>query len=722
MYRTLRTRVLGGSTFAALTLLAMGSAYAADTATVPGNVSGWVGNAQRVGTAAPNGRTVIVLHMALRNPERLQQLVADISTPSSPNYGKYLTLAGLRNRFAPDPADAAAAAALLTNAGMKNVTIGPAGAYVSAEASVAQISATFNVTQDLYAYAGRTVRANSQLPSIPASLAGKVLAIEGLDESNARHPNHVSVVEGERRAPLAGRTDDTPTVTPPPVAANLPSPYCDTFAGDLEATLSTAPSPYPATLPWLLCGYTPQQVRQAYGLNQVSATGAGVTVAIVDAYASPTLMADGNAYARNHKLPKLTASNFSEIIPQGIYSVPPAEVTTAYGWWGEESLDLAAVHGSAPGANIVYIGASDSGSSLTAALTNAIYNRAADIITNSYSFNGDIDPAGTAAQDQTFMVAAATGITLLFSSGDDGDLSQINGIATGSYESDSAYVTAVGGTSLFLRNAGGGKGEWGWGNYRDYLGAATVNSGTSITTSGLVTTTAVGETFPAFTFYSGSGGGLSLVSPQPSYQAGIVPVALATTLHTANGSAFTITKKRVAPDVSMVADPYTGYLYGETMTIAGNSVSDAGCTAVTSTTEYCEESIGGTSLASPLMAGTLAVVDQVRLAAGKPLLGFANPYFYAGKIGTTLKASGINDVNAPTKPTALLRGYANDLTRVRVVTINSVPFDIATTPYTLQLCGSKICEGLDDVFNNTTTGYDNVTGLGVPYAPYLVTQ
>ncbi len=727
MYRTLKARVLGSSTLAALTLLAVASAWpvagrAADTATIPGNVGGWVGKAQRVGTAAADGRVTIVLHMALRNPDRLAQFVADVSKPDSPDYGKYLTLAGFRSRFAPDPADAAAAAALLNSAGMKNVTVGPAGAYVSAEASVAQVAATFGVTQDLYLYRGRTVRANNELPSIPAALAGKVLAIEGLDASNARHPNHVSVLEGERRAPQGVVAEETATVTPPPVAAALPSPYCDTYAGDLEATLSTAPTPYAATLPWLLCGYTPQQVRQAYGLNRVPATGSGVTVAIVDAYASPTLMADGNAYAKNHKLPKLTASNFSEIIPEGIYDVPAADVGTAYGWWGEESLDLAAVHGSAPGANIVYVGASDSGSSLTVALTNAIYNRAADIITNSYSYNGDIDPADTAAQDQTFMVAASTGITLLFSSGDDGDLSQINGIATGSYESDSAYVTGVGGTSLFLRNSGGGKGEWGWGNYRDYLGAATVNSGTSITTSGLETTTAFGETFADFAFYAGSGGGLSLVSPQPSYQAGIVPDALATTLYTANGSAFTIAKERVAPDVSMVADPYTGYLYGETFTTAGNAVSDSGCTAVTATTEYCENSIGGTSLASPLMAGTLAVVDQVRLAAGKPLLGFANPFFYAGKIGTTLQASGINDVKAPTSPTALLRGYANNLTRVRVVTINSVPFDIATTPYALQLCGSKICEGLDDVFNNTMAGYDNVTGLGVPYVPNLVTQ
>jgi hypothetical protein len=122
------------------------------------------------------------------------------------------------------------------------------------------------------------------------------------------------------------------------------------------------------------------------------------------------------------------------------------------------------------------------------------------------------------------------------------------------------------------------------------------------------------------------------------------------------------------------------------------------------------------------MAGMLAVVTQARLAAGKPLIGFANPWLYSGKIGTTLTASGINDVQAPAHPVALLRGYVNDLTRVRVVTVNSVPLNIETSPYARVICGAKICEGINDVFNNTTKGYDDVTGLGVPYAPVLVTQ
>jgi subtilase family serine protease len=709
-------------------IAAAGPLRAAQTATVEGNVAPWVATAAKLGAVPESKQVRIAVHMTLRDMAGLKTLVAAVSSPRSASYGKYLTPAEFQARFAPDAADVAATEAFLKQAGMHNVTVGPAGAYVTAIATVGQLKQTFGISQTFYSYRGRTVRANAELPSIPAALHGKITSIEGLDESNLHHPKHISVTQGALRPPAAAVTADAqaattaPAVTPPPVSANLPSPYCDTYFGDLEAKLSTKPAPYGGTLPWLNCGYTPQQIQAAYGLNKVNMKGAGVTVAIVDAFASPTLMADGNAYAKNHNLPALTAANFSQVIPEGIYNVPVGEVANAYGWWGEESLDLAAVHGSAPGAKIVYIGATDNGTSLGVALTNAIYNRQADIITNSYSYNGDVDPATTAAGNADFMVAAATGITLLFSSGDDGDLSQINGLATSAFESDSPYVTGVGGTSLAIYGVSGRKGEWGWGNYRAYLADATVNSGTSITTSGLTPTTAFGYNFPAFSFYSGAGGGISLISPQPSYQAGIVPNALATTLNDASGNTFQITKKRVSPDVSMDADPYTGYLIGETFTIAGDPVSDAGCTKLTSTTEYCELGYGGTSLASPLMAGMLAVVDQARLAAGKPLLGFANPFFYEAKIGTTLTSAGINDVQAPAHPVAVLRGYANNLTRVRVVTINSVPFNLQTTPYGLAICGTSICEGINDIFNYTTVGYDDVTGLGVPYAPALINQ
>ena len=715
------------------TLLVPG-ARAADTATVAGNVARWVGQARAVGEAPATQRVAIVVHMRLQHVDDLKQLADAVSAPGSASYGHAISAQTFAQTFAPAAADVAAVQSLLAGAGMSDISVGAAGATVSATATVAQIRATFQVTQTLYATGATTMRANAQAPTLPAALAGKVVYIEGLDDTTfLKQPQHVSATAGPLVAPAASAnaTDDAQVakvkavVTPPPVAAALPSPFCDTYYGDLKATLSTRPAPYDKTMPWLVCGYTPQQIQAAYGFDKVKYDGTGVTIAIIDAYASPTLAADGNRYAANHGLPPLTSANFTQIIPKGIYDLPAADVTNAYGWWGEESLDLAAVHGSAPGASIVYVGASDNGTALTVALLNTIYNRQADIITNSYGNNGEsVSAADVAMEDQAFMAAAAMGITLLFSSGDSGDLSQLNGVATGSWEATSPYVTGVGGTSLGVKNAAGAKVEYGWGTYRDYLAGTTVNGGTSITTSGLTQETVLGVAQNAFAFYSGSGGGISLIEPQPGYQAGVVPAALATTLNEASGNTVTIAAQRVSPDVAMVGDPYTGYLYGETFTIAGTPYSDSGCTAISASTEYCEGAIGGTSLSSPLMAGAIAVMDQSRLARGKSLVGFANPLFYSTTIGTaaSLKGAALNQVVPPAAPVSVLRGYATDLTRVRVITINSVPALVEAAPFPLQVCGLPICQGLDDVFNVVTPGYNDVTGLGVPYLPQLIKQ
>ncbi len=721
------------------TLLAPG-ASAAGTAKVSGNVAQWVGQAAATGEAPAAQSVAIVVHMRLQHADDLKQVADEVSRPGSASYGHYLSAASFKASFAPAAADVAAVQAMLADAGMSNISVGAAGATVSATATVAQLRTTFHVTQQLYKAGATTMRANAEEPTIPAALAGKVIYIEGLDDTTfLKQPQHVSATAGALVAPAGASASSAassaigsdkaaaaqPAVTPPPVAASLPSPFCDTYYGDLKATLSTKPGPYAKTMPWLVCGYTPQQIQAAYGFDKVKLDGTGVTVAIIDAYASPTLMADGNRYAANHGLPPLTSDNFTQIIPKGIYNLSGAEATNAYGWWGEESLDLAAVHGSAPGASIVYVGARDNGTALTVALLNTIYNQQADIITNSYGNNGEsVSAADVAMEDQAFMAAAAMGITVLFSSGDSGDLSQINGIATGSWEATSPYVTGVGGTSLAVTNAAGKKAEYGWGTYRADLAGTKVKSGTSITTTGLTQTTVAGVTYDAFAFYSGSGGGISVIEPQPDYQVPVVPAALATTLNQGNGYSVPLAPRRVTPDVSMVADPYTGYLYGETYTIAGDPGSDSGCTAISDTTEYCEGAIGGTSLSSPLMAGAVAVMNQARLARGKAVVGFANPLFYSTRIGTaaSLKGAALNQIVPPATPVSLLRGYASDLTRVRVVTVNSVPTLAETTPFPLLVCSLPVCEGLDDVFNVVTPGYNDVTGLGVPYLPALVKE
>jgi hypothetical protein len=59
-----------------------------------------------------------------------------------------------------------------------------------------------------------------------------------------------------------------------------------------------------------------------------------------------------------------------------------------------------------------------------------------------------------------------------------------------------------------------------------------------------------------------------------------------------------------------------------------------------------------------------------------------------------------------------------------------VPFNIEAAPYGLLVCSLAICEGVNEVFNYTSNaadaipptgpGYNDVTGLGVPWVPELI--
>jgi hypothetical protein len=97
--------------------------------------------------------------------------------------------------------------------------------------------------------------------------------------------------------------------------------------------------------------------------------------------------------------------------------------------------------------------------------------------------------------------------------------------------------------------------------------------------------------------------------------------------------------------------------------------------------------------------------------------------------GVSLHAA-INQIIAPTEPVALIRSYAANLNEVRVVTVNSVPFNIQTAPFGIFACGITICLGVDEVFNYTSEssaggtgrGYNDVTGLGVPWVPKLINE
>src|ERR1019366_10488243 len=75
-------------------------------------------------------------------------------------------------------------------------------------------------------------------------------------------------------------------------------------APPLPLSWALTPSPYAfpsgftaiaGMVPWTVKGYTPTQIKSAYGISGYN--GAGQTVAIIDAYASPTIAADVNQWS-----------------------------------------------------------------------------------------------------------------------------------------------------------------------------------------------------------------------------------------------------------------------------------------------------------------------------------------------------------------------------------------------------------------------------------------
>ena len=126
-----------------------------------------------------------------------------------------------------------------------------------------------------YRYKDHQYAAPTGDASVPASLAGTVLTVTGLDTM----PHVVKPARCSPFPPEPGFRNATP---------------CSTNYGDTVA--SDQPAFQGATLDYAVCGYKPPQLRSVYG--QGALTGSGVTVAITDAYASPTIAADASTYAQ----------------------------------------------------------------------------------------------------------------------------------------------------------------------------------------------------------------------------------------------------------------------------------------------------------------------------------------------------------------------------------------------------------------------------------------
>jgi subtilase family serine protease len=527
------------------------------------------------------------------------------------------------------------------------------------------------VSLGYYLVNGHKVRLANGTVSIPSSVAGIVSGVVGLNEYLAT-PD--LALEGRTPAVAAAKPNQEP---PPPTGFRNPQP-CSAYFGQLTDTTDSASlyKPYTAPLPYDICGYKPRQLRSAYGISSKT-NGAGVGIAIVDAYESPTLLQDAQQYfTRNDSAHPLSSSQFFESTPA---TVDDEAECGASGWYDEQALDVEASHAMAPGADILFVGAQDcQDTSLLAGVTTAVTS-GASVVSDSWGDTlGDLftDAATKTAFDDTFMLADTTGVSVRFSSGDDGDNFADFGLAVPDYPPTSPFVTAVGGTSLEVGKADARTAEYGWSTSKKTMcaSATTSCSGTKAATS--------------LAWQAGGGGGTSYNYTQPYYQAGIVPEALALR----NEALFGPTPLRVVPDISMDADASTGMLIGLTQTFP-NGVF------------YAQFKEGGTSLASPLLAGVVADADS---AAGGSL-GFLNPTLYKA---VTVNPEAYNDIVAPPNAdsAAVIRvDFANtvDNSDGYLVSVRGINYEGPET----YCDGTGNC-ATRDVTLTTAPGFDGMTGLG----------
>jgi subtilase family serine protease len=588
-----------------------------------GSIPPWANAKNFVSPASPSDDIGFRVYLSWNNPSAVEALAQAISNPASSGYKAYLTPQQFRQQFAPSQAQVTAVQSWLRSQGFAVEYTPQNNHYVSAEGTVAQAAAAFATSFGLYSIQGLTLRSPSADVSIPNALAGIVSGVVGLDDSaQLLHTNHT--------------TGDAP-----PAPAFVSAQPCSNYWGEKQAVGFT--NPYGAgTLPFAPCGYTPQQIKGAYGLGSTGLDGSGQTVVIIDAYASPTIVQDVNQWSINRGLPTLHGGQFTQVVAPGTFRHPERGLKQdPQGWYGEETLDVEAVHGMAPGATIVFVGAPNNFQDLDAALNHVVDRRLGQIVSNSYGFDTEVLPPGfIQPYEDTILQGVIEGIGIYFASGDNSDESLVEGYITTDFPASSPFVTAVGGTTLAVGSSNDYLFETGWGTFTSSW------TGTAWTPT------------PPGSWLYGAGGGVSRVFAEPSYQQGIVP----TSVFAAQGRT-----GRAVPDVAANADPNAGYLIGETQTFPDGTV------------KYSEYRIGGTSLACPLIAGIMALADQ---SAGAPH-GFANPVFYQN-------AGAFTDVVSPASTVAVVRtNYVNN-----VDASGGLTYRLRTANQTLSL---RTAPGYDDV-------------------------
>jgi subtilase family serine protease len=594
---------------------------------------------------------------------------------NSPNYHHFLTLKQYKERFAPRAEDMAVVQQHLAAHNLQVVATDKLNHYVTARGTIADVERATGVQINRVLLNGEEHRMPNREAVLPEAVGQKVYAVQGL--TDASYQNYLA----QQINPDTGNP-----VPPTPLSHVGPAEQffnANCLRGTQTEDFKTTPGgPYgiysgarygtniadgPPNLPY--CGYTAPQVDKAYNLTPLykqKLDGTGQTIAIVDAYGSNTITSDANLFAEINGLPALTSNNFTIIYPEGTTTCGTACING--NWEIETTLDVEWSHSVAPGADIALLLAADNSfTNLDLSVLYAIETELAPVISNSYGI-GEIEledffPSELTVENNLNETGAALGVSVNFSTGDSGDFSVALGVTTVSMPAASPYATGVGGTSLFLNPDHSMKLQTGWGNNETRIASYAPNPP-------VIPPLQLG-------FIYGAGGGASGVWPKPAFQSSLP------------GS------NRLLPDVSFLADPYTGVELVMTDPSSGEA-------------EIFVE--GGTSLACPMFSALWAISTQ----AADAWMGQAAASLYslpADAITDVVAADGPDNVTGTTKipPNPAVFESADSLAAPLENTTEYVStlFNGLSTRWYVLTFGT-------DTSLTTGPGWDNVTGVGTP--------
>jgi subtilase family serine protease len=681
------------------------------------NTPAFVSTAQKLGAIDPTKTIDITLWLNLHNRSELDALAEQIYDRTSPNYRHFLKRSEFAVRFAPTVAEAMTVLDFVEGHNLKVVNVGPDNVFVRARGTVSDIQTAFRVRLNQYQVGRQTHWANDRDPYVEGAAASLVRSISGLDDSEYTHPMMARPTSLSSGKVIHANASAASTLSD----ADFFSSNC--FDGVEKETFSNNNAgSYPIgtysgnhlniqSLSSAGCAYTPPVIQAAYsltGLYNEGFTGAGQTIAIIDWCGSTTIQEDANAFSAKFGLPKLTSANFNIVYtPTASLCNGPDNV--------EINIDVEWAHAVAPGADITLIvPPSSSAEDIDSAEFTTIDYGLGNVISASFGAPESLI-AATELENGNLLseLAAVYGISVNFATGDGGDYTALGIPATVSFPADSPFSTAVGGVSLALNPDNSIAWQAGWGNNETQL----AQDGT------------ISNPPEALGFDGGAGGGPSNCFfqgvepnssvhpdspvqaitclagfPKPSYQEGVgVPG-----------------KVRQLPDVSWLADPFTGVAI------------------LISIPDQVPEKVwqvwGGTSVATPMFSALWAIANEEAQANGGPPLGQAAPYLY------TLPSEAIYDIvpfNSPTNVVASIQSTATstqkysaskvlgDATPAKFVsaiwddpdlqnTALVVSFGTDCSTFPPATLGVIPCDSPSAL--HTNAGWDNVTGVGTPNA------